>query len=353
MSDIDFQFKSDTVCCISDIHIGVHQNSQMWLDICEQWADWLVTELKGKQVKDIIICGDLFHYRDEVAVNTIHYTSKFMKKFKDFNIIMLVGNHDAYYKDRSDVNSLTIFSGWQNVYIVDCSVQTVTHGDKKLSFVPWGVRCKDIPKSDIILGHFEIENFHMNGHFVCKHGVRPAELLKKSDLVVSGHFHKRDQRKYTNGIIQYLGNPFQMDFGDSGQTKGYYLLDITNKQLEFIENKQSPTHQKILLSELVSDGDIKKQTINRIKNNIVRFIVDKNISPDEMDQLLRVLSKHKPLTISTDYNINFDKFGLEDGDADLSGVSIEHAIEEFVNLLDVENKQKIIDYTTNLYNKCK
>ena len=51
----DFQFKSDRVCCISDIHIGVHQNSQMWLDICSDWGDWLIKELKKKKIKDIVI----------------------------------------------------------------------------------------------------------------------------------------------------------------------------------------------------------------------------------------------------------------------------------------------------------
>ena len=120
----NFQFKSDTVCCISDIHIGVHQNSQMWLDICSDWGDWLIKELKKKKIKDIVIAGDLFHYRDEIAVNTIHHVSDFLKKFDKFNIIMLVGNHDAFYKDRSDVNSMSILSGWKNIAVVQDKVHT-------------------------------------------------------------------------------------------------------------------------------------------------------------------------------------------------------------------------------------
>lgn len=82
-------------------------------------------------------------------------------------------------------------------------------------------------------------------------------------------------------------------------------------------------------------------------------MVDRHIAPDEVEGLLRLLSSYKPLTLTTDYNINFDKFGLEDGEQDLSGISISSAIEEFVNLLDVDDKQKIIQYTTELYNRCK
>ena len=96
------------VCCVSDLHVGVHQNSSMWHDITVNWAIWLKTELQAKKVTDIIFPGDLFHYRDEIAVNTIHIVTQILNIWKDFNIVLLVGNHDAYYKDRSDVNSLSI-----------------------------------------------------------------------------------------------------------------------------------------------------------------------------------------------------------------------------------------------------
>jgi len=348
-----FQFKQDRVCCISDIHIGVHQNSQMWLDISDTWCDWLIETLSFYKIKDIVICGDLFHYRDEIAVNTMHHVSDFLLKLEKFNIIMLVGNHDAFYKDRSDVNSMSLLQGWPNIAVVQNSFHLMQHGDTKLCFVPWGVSEETLPQCDIMFGHFEIENFYLNSSFVCKHGVKSKTLLNKCDLVVSGHFHTREEREYSNGKIVYLGNPYQMDFGDTKQTKGIYLVNVSDKQYEFVPNNISPTHEKISLSGLVEHGDIDVEIINRIKNNIVRFVVDRNIAPDEIDQLLRLLSSYKPLVMTTDYNINFDKFGLDEGDADLSGVSISSAIEEFVNLLDVDNKKKIIQYTTDLYNRCK
>lgn len=349
----DFQFKQDKICCISDIHIGVHQNSQMWLDICDEWAQWLTNDLKAKNIQDIVISGDLFHYRDEVAVNTMHYITDFLNYFKEFNIIVLVGNHDAFYKDRSDVNSLHILTGWKNIAIVESQCHKLQHGDTTIGFVPWGIEPDDIPECDIMFGHFEIESFNLNQHMVCKSGIKSKDLLDKSQLILTGHFHTRDEREYKKGKIIYLGNPYQMDFGDCNQIKGYYILDITDKKTTFYENTTSPLHQKITLSDLVHHGDIDQDIIDRIKNNIVRFVVDKNIAPDEIEQLLRLLSSYKPLTLTTDYNINFDRFGLEEHEADLSGISIESAIEEFVNLLDIESKQQIIDYTIGLYKKCK
>lgn len=349
----DFIFKKDKICCISDVHIGVHQNSQMWLDICGDWAKWLCKQLKRQKIQDIVICGDLFHYRDEVAVNTMHYVSTILKYFNDFNIIMLVGNHDAYYKDRSDINSMSILSGWSNIAVVDQEPVTIQHGNRKLCFVPWGTPTTNIPECDIMFGHFEIESFKMTKHIVCKSGKKSKELLDKSDLILTGHFHTREERTYKNGNIIYLGNPYQMDFGDCSQQKGYYIVDIDKKTTKFYKNNISPLHEKITLSSLVEHGDIDDYIINKIKNNIVRFVIDKNIAPDEIEKLLRLFSTYKPIQLTTDYNINFDRFGLEESDTDLSGISVETAISEFINLLDIENKQKIIDYTTNLYKKCK
>ena len=53
----------------------------------------------------------------------------------------------------------------------------------------------------------------MNNFKVCDHGDSPDKILEKGNKVISGHFHLRDRRKYKNGEILYLGNPFEMDFG--------------------------------------------------------------------------------------------------------------------------------------------
>lgn len=123
----------------------------------------------------------------------------------------------------------------------------------------------------------------------------------------------------------------------------------------FYENSVSPTHQKIKLSELVEIGKINKHVKDIFKNNIVKLIIDRQISADDMDLLLKKYMQLKSLSITADYDVNFNKFGLEsDQEYDLSGVDISVAIEEFVNLLeDVPNKKEIIDYTVDLYNKCK
>ncbi len=350
---IQFSFNKEAVCCISDIHIGVHQNSSLWHEIAIEWSRWLRDELINKDIKDIIICGDLFHYRDEIAVNTIQVVTDILEGWKEFNILVLVGNHDSYYKDRVDVNSLSILKGWSNITVVDKLTQ-ITAFDRDLLFCPWGTKSGELTKNDIIFGHFEIESFKMNHFKVCTEGIKTSDLLSKSDLIITGHFHHREERQYKNGTILYLGNPYQMDFGDVDTTKGYYILNIKNKQYEFTENKLSPKHIKIKLSQLTSIGTINDYIQKSIQNNIIRFIIDKNIMPDEADFIIQRMLVYTPKTFNVDYAINFNKFNVTGNDEfDLSGVDIPRAIEEFISLLEIDNKNDIADYTLELYKRCK
>lgn len=342
------------VCCVSDVHVGVHQNSAMWHDISLNWARWLRDELKDKGITDIILPGDLFHYRDEIAVNTIQIVTDMLRIWKDFNIVLLVGNHDAFYKDRSEINSLSILSGWSNITVVE-QPTLFEYKSRKMMMCPWGTTPKQIEPCDIIFGHFEIQSFKFNQHKVCEEGIKSASLLSKAPLVITGHFHLREERKYKNGTILYLGCPYQMDFGDVYSTKGYYILDVMTGDYDFHENTMSPTHQKIKLSELVQHENITDDIRNVFRNNIVKMIIDLPVAPDDMDILLKKFLELEAISITADYDVNFDRFGLEaDDDHDLSGVDITVAIEEFVNLLeDVPNKQEIIDYTVELYKRNK
>lgn len=349
---MDVVFKESSICCISDIHIGVHQNSIEWHNITLQWAKWLRDDLNKKGIKDIVISGDVFHYRDEVAVNTMHFASEVLDIWNEFNIVMLVGNHDAYYKDRSDVNSLSILKGWKNVTIIQEPYNTTLY-EREITFCPWGTTLSQIPKSDIVFGHFEIQTFKQNSFKMCDDGMTSKELLERCNLAISGHFHLRDERVYDEGTILYLGNPFQMDFGDVDSTKGYYILDLNTLKYEFTENTISPKHKKIYLSELVKIGNITSKVKSMFKGNFVKFIIDKNISPDEVDIVIRKLMSLNPLSINVDYAANFNKYKLDDdAKADFSGIDIETAIKEFVNLMEIDNKKEVSEYTLSLYRKC-
>lgn len=347
----DIFTKSNKVCCIADLHIGIHQNSIFWHETALKWAEWLRNELHSKDIHDIFILGDIYHYRDEVAVNTIHTVHNILNIWKDFNIVIIVGNHDAYYKDRSDINSLSILNGKNNITVIDRPTTTEIFG-RKLSFLPWGSNITDLQKSDIMFGHFEIESFKMNSFKVCDHGIKTSDLLDKASLILTGHFHLRDERVYSDGTIIYVGNPFEMDFGDTGTTKGYYILDIKERVYEFFENKISPKHKKISLTELSQIKLTDNNTLQGLfKNNIVKIIIDKKASSDNIDLLLKKISGFEPFSLSVDYLLYDNNIAIDEQNYDASGVDLQKTIEEFVNVLEIDNKKTVTDYCLDLYKR--
>jgi len=42
--------KNSKVCCFSDLHLGVHQNSSQWHDIAIEFGKWLKKKLKEQEL---------------------------------------------------------------------------------------------------------------------------------------------------------------------------------------------------------------------------------------------------------------------------------------------------------------
>ncbi len=341
--------KSKKIGVFSDIHIGLGQDSSTWHDIVLNFAKWVSKTYTKAGINDIIIPGDIFHNRSEISVNTLATANEFFDILKDFRIFISAGNHDCYYKDRSDVNSISLFGGWKNIVVVDKTPLLIQAGEKTISLIPWGTEIDDIPKADICFGHFEIQTFYMNSFKVCDHGIESSNLLKKSSLIISGHFHSKDERSYKNGKIVYVGSPYQQNFGDVDQVRGVYILDIESEKLEFIENKVSPKHIKVYLSHLRNkkqDADFLKESV---PNNMVSFIVDEEITNDKITLLTAKLQNLAPKFFRIDYkSINTDLIE-NSSKVDYNLIDIEKNIEDFVNSIDVQHKEDVIEYLTNTY----
>jgi DNA repair exonuclease SbcCD nuclease subunit len=265
---------------------------------------------------------------------------------------MIPGNHDCYYKDKSEVHSLSILKGHSNISIYDNLELIDLHDNRKAAFCPWGVEVEDIPRADVIFGHFEIESFKMNSYKLCETGHKASKLFEKSGLVFSGHFHYREEREYKEGNIVYVGCPFELDFGDRDTTKGYYILDTKSLKYSFIENTISPKHKKYTITDLIdiykSRGEIKES----LSRKFVKVVLDRYINQDDLNILTTKLGSYKPLSLLIDPVVNFSYFSESDEkDQDLSGIDVSKAIIEFVNMMDINNKEDVISYTLNLYNQ--
>lgn len=332
----------DRVAVFGDLHCGVHSDSTFWYKIGKEWAKWFKEELDKKEINTVIFLGDYFHNRTDVSVSTLQHAADILGLWKDLNLIFIIGNHDCQNKNNTDINSVAIFQGWNNIHVVKSS-ESLNIGGKVCSFVSWGHGLNHIDDSDYLFGHFEINSFKMNNYKVCEKGISSADLFKKSPIVFSGHFHHRDERSYDrNRKIIYAGNPFEMDFGDLSNQKGYYTIDLKRDIIRFWENNISPQHLKVKYSEYSEE--------NNLHNKIVRLIIDKKIPVDQVDKIVANISKRSPLQLSIEYLYNDTPELSDNTHCDLSSIDRGKAIEEFINLLDINNKIELNNICQELYN---
>lgn len=342
---MNITLKNSKVAIFSDLHLGIYGNSELWHSVALNWSEWIVNDLVKRGITDIFFLGDFFHNRTEISVQTIHVASQILNNFSDFNMIMIVGNHDAYYKTRSDVHSLALLNGHKNLTIVDKKL-TINQFGKTLLFVPWNSELPD-DKFDYIFGHFEIQNFKMNNFKVCDHGLSASDFLEsRTSNVFSGHFHNRNSKKYNNGQIYYVGNTFPMDFADYENVKGYYILNLNDNSLDFIENKISPRYKKLFLSKF------REYTPDDIKNNIVKLIVDVEANDKQLEKIQSYISKFKPFQFNTEYNTVTKT--IKDVE-NIESIEIFDSIEEFIKelKLDSDKHKRIDNILKDLYERNK
>jgi DNA repair exonuclease SbcCD nuclease subunit len=348
MDTLKLNPKNNKVLFFSDLHLGVHQNSQTWHKTALDLAVWIRDVAKENKLDTIFFAGDVFHDRHEIGVNTLHIAKRFFDTLKDFQIFMIPGNHDAFLSSTVDVNSIEIL---QNEYItVFTKPTTVEIGDKKVTFCPWRTDVNSLERVDMLIGHFELQNFKLNSVSVCQHGETSTDILKKADFVVSGHFHFREQRNYNDGYILYVGAPYEMDFGDREQNKGVTIIDFDKFETEFIINELSPKHHRIKISELIAGKYTNLASL--VKNNIVSVYVDVKIDTLTLDLLIKKISQYNPLQFRTDFNV-LDAAQIDTKEVKKLSIDIETAFEEFIEHVETRaTKKEVLEKCVNLYKLC-
>jgi DNA repair exonuclease SbcCD nuclease subunit len=342
------EIKNKKIGIFSDIHIGIGNESSIHNENVLKFSKWASNEFINNGITDIFILGDIFHNRNEISVETLSIADEFFKNFKDFRLFISTGNHDCFLKNKSDINSISILGGWSNITIYDKEIGLLKYKDKTISMVPWGFDPVDIPKTDYMFGHFEINTFNMNTYKQCEHGLSSGSLLDKSPFILSGHFHSKQQRDYKKGKIIYLGSPYQQNFGDMSEDRGVYILNLETSELSFIKNDISPKYFKLKITDYKKNPLLFKSLI---ENNIISFILDEKISTEDIILYKEKIFKDNPKHIRVDYENIDDTILVSNNNTDYNSSNILSSIEDFVTSMDIDHKKETIDYLKDLYNK--
>jgi len=201
-------------------------------------------EIASRGITTIIHLGDLVDRRKFINFNTLSAMNQsFVAKLAPYDVHIIAGNHDVFYKSTNQLNSLDLLLKSNDNITVHTETTTVNIYGIPLLFVPWinqqnidiSLQTINHSTSQLCFGHLELVGFEMFKGSMCDHGLSPS-VFDRFDMVFSGHFH----HKSSKGNIHYLGAPYQMTWADYGFDRGFHVFDLNTRELEFIKNPFQP-----------------------------------------------------------------------------------------------------------------
>jgi hypothetical protein len=268
--------------CFTDIHFGMKSGSRVHNQDCEDFVIWFCEEAKKEGAETCIFLGDWHHNRNTTDVSTMNYTVSNLERLNDTfeKVYFLVGNHDLFYKDKREINSIEYMRLFPNIIPI---VEPYTEGN--VTILPWlvGEEWKKVPsiQSRYVFGHFELPLFYMNAMVqMPDHGTLQGNHFVNQEYVFSGHFHKRQQK----GNIYYMGNAFPHNYADAwDDDRGMMTLEWGGKP-EFKSWPGQPVFRTFKLSQLLEDPD------SKLKENMnCRVTIDVPISFEEANYIKETL----------------------------------------------------------------
>ena len=268
----------------TDLHLGLKSNSKIHNDDCVEFVDWFIETAKSQNCETAIFCGDWNHNRNSINITTMNAGLECLERLgKSFErVIFFPGNHDLYYKDRRDMNSVAFGRHVPGITMITDPIVM-----DEVAFIPWLVndewRNLKKFKSRYMFGHFELPMFMMNAMVqMPDHGELQLEDLKNNEYVFTGHFHKRQTQKN----ITYIGNCFPHNFADAGDDERGVMILEWGKEPEFHAWPDQPTYRVLSLAHLIDhaanilrpkmhvrvelDIDISYEEANYIKETFIR-----------------------------------------------------------------------------------
>jgi DNA repair exonuclease SbcCD nuclease subunit len=205
---------------------------------------------------------------------TLNYSLRALEHLNDNfdRVFFIPGNHDLYYRDKRDIQSVEWAKHLPNIEICND-----WFSDGNVVIAPWlvGDDHKKLAKlkGDYLFGHFELPGYLMNAMVeMPDHGELQRDQLGGFGHVYTGHFHKRQTKKN----ITYIGNAFPHNYADAGDDERGLTILEWGREAEFHSWPDQPTYRVYGLANLIDNAS----TLLRPKMH-VRVNLDIEISYEE------------------------------------------------------------------------
>lgn len=191
--------------------------------------------VKKKKPNAVIVLGDTIDSFDKVNTRVLERASNFIADLADLcKVYLLIGNHDLPDNKSpfSTTHSFTQFARSNgNVTVVDKVLLEEVCGVKTLfvPYLPAGTFMDAISKYE---GQYRLVFSHQEFAGCIYHGDIETQVTERWSLEilnVSGHIHRA---QYVGDYLFYAGTPYQINFGESADKKGVFILNMTSMDIE-------------------------------------------------------------------------------------------------------------------------
>ena len=324
------------VAIITDQHFGFKKGSKLYLDYFQKFYDEVFfPTIKKHKITTVLDLGDTFDNRKGCDLFSLDWAKRNYfdpLQQQGINLVSIVGNHTAYYKNTNDINTNDLLlREYDNITIFsECTELEV--GGLPILFIPWinqenserTYKMIKESKAKVAMGHLELNGFIATHGHVMDVGA-DFECYDKFTHVFSGHYHTRS----SNGKIYYLGSPYEMFWNDVNDKRGFHIYDTETLKLKTINNPNA-------LYKIINYNDTPRQLFKFSDYNgkIVKVVVRQKTSEKEYDMFMDSLMKANPSDVKV----------VERTDDLVFGGDIVEQTEDTITLLD----KYVDDLETNL-----
>lgn len=266
------------IAIITDTHCGVRNSSEIFLNNAAEFYDTIFFPYCLKNnIKHVLHLGDYYDNRKIVNFKALNHNRKhFLTPLRENGMTMdiIPGNHDTYFKNTNDLNSLKECLGhYMNEIHIVMEPKVMKYDSLNVALVPW-INSENYNKSfnfienceaDWLGGHLELDGFPIGGGIVHKGGIN-HKFFKRFEKVLTGHFHTTSEKDN----IHYLGAPLEFYWSDDHDPKYFYELDTETREMKKIRNTCT-IFEKILYND--DKMDYNGYRVESLKNKFVKIIV--------------------------------------------------------------------------------